>query len=85
MRTAEMKAHSVSGGGWGEVASVEMTRYAKPFPRMRRRCGDACTNRATHCGCANGMALMSGCEFHVAQWVRDGFAPRVDRRTDGPR
>lgn len=77
MTPNESRAWALSGGGWGEVASGDMNRYAKTFPRMRRRCGDNCPNRATHFGCANGMALMSGCEFHVAQWVRDGFTRRA--------
>lgn len=77
MKPNEMGAWLASKGGWGEVGSDQLSpRYAKPFPRMRRRCwqGDNCPNRSTHCGMANGMALMDGCEFHVTRWVRDGFA-----------
>lgn len=29
-----------------------------------------CEGRRTHMGLANGMALMSGCEFHVRMWVK---------------
>lgn len=40
--------------------------------RMRRRC-PFCPgrSRATHVGRANGLAMMSGCEWHVRMWVRD--------------
>lgn len=47
-------------------------RTAAPMPRRyRRRCGCSCGTRATHVGYRDGIALMSGCEFHVRHWVRD--------------
>ncbi len=46
--------------------------------RGRRRCQlwsgpglGTCTRPCTHLGLANGVALMSGCEWHVRRWVRD--------------
>jgi hypothetical protein len=74
---AETKARLLSEGDWGKYGSSEMTRYSKPRKRPGRRplCiqTETCTNPCTHVGFANGVALMQGCEFHVAQWVRDGW------------
>jgi hypothetical protein len=74
----ETKARLTSPGDWGEIASAEMTRYSTPKPDRRRGpriCPWACSNKATHYGMANGMALTAGCEFHIAGWVRDGNWP----------
>jgi hypothetical protein len=73
MNRREMRALDLSHGGWGQVGSASMTRYSKAktdLRRGRRKCEAGCPNRNTHMGMANGVALMSGCEFHVAAWVR---------------
>ena len=68
-------AQQASAGGWGQVASDTMARYAERRPTMRRRCprclSAGVTRTSTHTGCTNGVALMDGCEFHVTQWVRE--------------
>ncbi len=70
----ELRAMDLSPGGWGQVGAATMTRYSKPArPRSRRRC-PWCHRRATHVGMANGVALTSGCEWHVAVWVRGEVA-----------
>lgn len=81
MNRDETRARLASPGGWGQVGSVDMARYAQFIEdgrRRRRRCGhgDDCPNRATHLGMANGVALTTGCEFHMRVWVRDGYARR---------
>ncbi len=38
----------------------------------RRRCHCGCKGRASHIGLGDGVALMSGCNFYVRRWVRDG-------------
>jgi hypothetical protein len=60
---------------WGEHGSAtEHQRYLQQIsPKNRSRCRCGCKTRATHTGCANGVALMSGCELHVRRWVRDGY------------
>jgi len=40
-------------------------------PRSRRRCHCGCKRRATHTGCANGVAMMTGCELSVRRWVKN--------------
>ncbi len=42
--------------------------------RRRRRCPYRCRNRTTHTGTANGLGMMSGCEWHVRRWVKWGRA-----------
>lgn len=63
---------------WGSVN--HHPRSSEPIPKdkkKRSKCsGRGCDNRVTHFGCANGIALNAGCEFHVAMWVRDGRFPR---------
>lgn len=74
---AEIRARLSSPGGWATVGSAsEHRRYAKRIEgrRGRRRCPwcpDGQTKRSTHVGMANGVALATGCEWHVAVWVRD--------------
>lgn len=54
-------------------ASEQMPRSAvrKTGRRGRRFCLlGGCPNRCTHYGYAGGCALMAGCAFHVAMWVR---------------
>lgn len=73
--SAEVKAQLTSPGGWGTVGSAtEHQRYSKRAnDKSRRRCPwcpKGHRKRATHVGMANGLALTSGCEWHVAMWVR---------------
>ncbi len=59
-----------SFGQWGSVD--HHTLYTEPVePRSRRRCCCGCKRRATHRGMANGLAMMAGCEWSVAKWIRD--------------
>jgi hypothetical protein len=68
-----------SWGIWGSAS--EHQRYAQAAKRRagpRRRCS-WCSNvggsgKCTHLGMANGLCLCSGCEFHIAMWVRGGYA-----------
>lgn len=59
---------------WGSATHHQ--RYMVPIDRrVRRRCSrcpKAAKVRRTHAGMANGVCLMSGCEWHVAQWVKTG-------------
>lgn len=75
------RAEATSPGGWGEVASAAMSRYPEPTPSTTRRRCPWCAEprRCTHAGMANGLALMAGCEFHVAMWVRNGVMPEPSR------
>jgi hypothetical protein len=67
----ETKARLNSPGGWGQVGSDDMLRYFVPTPNKRRRCRCGCKGAKTHIGMANGVALMSGCEFAVRRWVSE--------------
>jgi hypothetical protein len=78
----ETKARLTSPGGWGQVGSAsDHQRYAKKNVGSDRRrcpfCPKATRKRNTHVGMANGVALVSGCQWHVAQWVRHGSAGLV--------
>lgn len=60
------------------ASAFEHRRYSVRRENRRtgpRRCPlgwpERCPNPSTHRGDANGMCLTMGCEFHVAQWVRD--------------
>jgi hypothetical protein len=64
----------LSPGGWGQVGAATMPRYSKPASSSSRRRCPWCRRRATHVGMANGVALTSGCEWHVAVWVRGEVA-----------
>lgn len=60
---------------WGSIAHHELT--VQPALNRRRRCQFCPTRRAaTHVGCANGVAMMQGCEWHAHQWLRDTLARR---------
>ena len=62
---------------WGSVAHHELT--LKPTPDKRRRCRwcPAKPRRAsTHIGCANGVAMTSGCEWHMYVWLRNTLQAR---------
>ena len=70
----ETKAMLSSPGEWGTFGSArEHQRYAKPIDSRKRCpwCPTGQRKRVTHTGMANGVALTSGCEWHVAVWVRD--------------
>ncbi len=79
MKLSDLKPVELSAalrGGtaeWGQRASaIEHVRYAKPAPsKMRRRCHCGCKRRAAYIGCANGIALIHGCELEVSRWVKD--------------
>lgn len=69
---------SNDAGGLGVWASADHhERDMAPAATRRQRCfhcpPDALNKRhaATHIGRANGVALMSGCEWSVRQWVRN--------------
>lgn len=61
---------------WGSVAHHELT--VQPALNRRKRCRTCSRPRraATHVGCANGIATMSGCEWHAYQWLRETLARR---------
>lgn len=63
---------------WG--SATHHARTMEPIQsRGRRRFCPWCppkTNRCTHHGKANGVVLMSGCEWHVHMWVRNPNEPR---------
>lgn len=60
---------------WGNV--FEHARTMEPITgrggrRLCWRCREmGVKKRATHTGCANGLGMMSACEWHVRQWVKD--------------
>lgn len=64
-----------SPGDWGVYGNAgEHLRYLEPAINRRRRCL-ACPRprpATTHVGMCNGLALMSGCEWHVRLWVQQG-------------
>jgi hypothetical protein len=62
---------------WGSASEHQRTMVRNPDMRRGRRWCPWCPtrNRATHVGLANGIGLMSGCEWHVRQWVKDWRAP----------
>jgi hypothetical protein len=67
-----------SPGDWGVYANAgEHQRYMERVEDLRSRCA-YCPKpevgmkpRATHLGMCNGLALMSGCEWHVRKWVKE--------------
>lgn len=65
-----------SVAAWGSATHHQ--RYMAPIDKSaRRRCSrcaarDGVKARATHAGMANGVCLMTGCEWHVRQWVKTG-------------
>jgi hypothetical protein len=80
-RETEARLHSP--GQWGVYGNSHVhMRYAAPRPQMRRRCGrcgddgrkaTATKATATHVGMTNGVALTSGCEWHVYQWIKEAM------------
>lgn len=71
MSGAELEAWVNSPGGWGQVGSDDMQRYAKEAPDRRKKCRCGCGGRLTHYGMANGVALMGGCVLSVRRWVSE--------------
>jgi hypothetical protein len=66
---------------WGRRGSAtDHQRYSVERQSLRtgrRKClTGGCQNPNTHAGYANGVCLMTGCQFHVAMWVKDPLAPR---------
>lgn len=55
------------------VGSVDGHRTINPIYKYSRRKCNCCGKRATHTGCGDGVALMSGCEWYVRLWVRGGY------------
>lgn len=54
---------------WG--SAFEHRREMREILRKYRQKCSCCGKRATHCGTANGLGMMSGCEWRVRLWVRD--------------
>ena len=52
-------------------SAKEHRRYMVPVGSHERRRCHCCKKRASHRGMANGIGLMSGCEWRVAQWIRN--------------
>jgi hypothetical protein len=57
------------GGGGGGAQHRYMRRIVGRGGRRSCYCG--CLRRCSHLGMADGVCLMSGCEWSVRQWVRD--------------
>ena len=75
----ETKARLASPGGWGRIGSAtEHQRYIKQSGSRRRCpwCPKGHRKRAAYVGMANGVALTSGCEWHVRMWM-DGKEPQL--------
>lgn len=68
---AAMRGGTEAWGQWG--SSIDHVRYAEPITGPRRRiCRCGCRKRSTFRGAANGVTLVTGCEFRIRRWVRDG-------------
>lgn len=85
MKRGERWAQACSVAGWGEVGDAELSpRYVirKPDQRRGQRFCHRCLGgvRATHLGMANGVALTSGCEWHMYEWARRGYT--ITRRSE---
>lgn len=70
-------AAAMRGGteAWGQCADADKhVRYAalKKMPGRKRRCKCGCGGPETYVGCANGLALMGGCQLSVQRWVKGG-------------
>jgi hypothetical protein len=60
---------------WGNAHEHQRACVLIANPRHRRSKCSRCAKMgirkyATHAGTANGVCLMSGCEWHVRAWVR---------------
>ncbi|MFD9614756.1 hypothetical protein ACFWWS_35860 [Streptomyces sp. NPDC059083] len=60
----------------GRVASAvtgcRTSTLMPPRYRSRRRCYCGCGGKATHTGRADGVTLITGCEWSMRRWVRTG-------------
>jgi hypothetical protein len=54
---------------WGSAS--EHRREMRELPKRYRRECLCCGRRATHVGTANGLGMMSGCEWRVRRWIGD--------------
>ena len=71
--TERNRAIALGQTDWGKYGSADQHRYAQPR-KSRKRCSQTlftCVNKVTHTGMANGVALMSGCEWCVDLWVAE--------------
>lgn len=71
----EVEARIKSPGGWGEVSDQMRYALARPDRRRGARWCHSCAavgvrRPMTHMGMSNGLALTSGCEWHIRQWTR---------------
>lgn len=66
------RAAALGQAEWATWGSADHhRRYVSPLPSTsRRRCDCGCNKRATHVGCANGLAMTSGCEMSMRRWTR---------------
>lgn len=75
------RSAAMRGGtsGWGQVGGLpEQVRYMELRPKRRGlkpKCSCGCGTSKTHLGFANGVCLVSGCEFRVRRWVKAGNTP----------
>jgi hypothetical protein len=67
-----IRAAALGQPDWANWGSADQhRRYVRPIaPRSRSRCGCGCGKRSTHVGCANGLAMTSGCELSMRRWAR---------------
>ncbi len=71
------RSAAMRGGmeGWGAVGGVDHIRYMEPRkkrPGRQPKCSCGCDREKTHLGLANGVCLISGCEWRVRRWVKEG-------------
>jgi hypothetical protein len=63
---------------FGSVFHHELT--IRPALNKRRRCWeckrDGVKRAATHVGCANGLAMANGCEWHMRKWMQETLKMR---------
>lgn len=71
------KSAAMRGGtaGWGQVGSVNHIRYMEPIPPRpgrKRKCHCGCAGPVSHRGMANGVCLITACEWRIRRWVKFG-------------
>lgn len=68
----------------GVVEGLRIAREGVRAPRVTRHrcryCPRGSSNRVTHLGMANGVALMSACEWHAHRWARAAASRRNGSR-----
>ena len=89
LKGSELSA-AMRGGteGWGKQGSVNNIKYSVQKPKAAGRCcgcSCGCKSSITHLGMANGVCLISGCEFSVKLWVSTGRIKAMEnfRRLSG--